>query len=272
MHIRPADYPELRLIAWNRGEDDLIDGRKALALYERNWRFVDEAALLPKERDLIERLVREFGNGVLIAHRSPWSWMQSERFLVIDFEATCCDRGTVPRDHMEIIEIGAVMVERQRDQFKVVDEFQSFVHPIRHPTLTSITQRDVDAAPLFVEVMTQFRSWLYRYDGFVFCSWGDYDLKQLRQDCDYHQVPYPIGAQHVNLKRAFTKAQGLKKKPGLAEAIAGAGLTFEGVHHRGIDDARNIARLLPLLFTAQARTAVTAFRHFAGTKPLQTKT
>lgn len=279
MHIRPADYPQLKLIAWNRREDDLIDGEEALALYERNWRFVDEAALLPKERDLIERLVREFGNGVLIAHRSPWSWMQSERFLVIDFEATCCDRGTVPRDHMEIIEIGAVMVERQRDQFKVVDEFQSFVRPVRHPrltafctALTSITQSDVSAAPRFVDAVALFKSWLYRYDGFVFCSWGDYDLNQLRQDCDFHRVPNPIGAPHVNLKRAFTEAQGLKKKPGLGEAIACAGLTFEGVHHRGIDDARNIARLLPLVFRAQEGTAVTAIRHFSGAKPLQTKT
>ncbi len=66
MHIRPADYPQLKLIAWNRREDDLIDGREALALYERNWRYVDEAALLPKERGLIDQLVREFGHGVLL--------------------------------------------------------------------------------------------------------------------------------------------------------------------------------------------------------------
>lgn len=28
---------------------------------------------------------------------------------VIDFEATCCDRGTVPRHPMEIVEFGVVM-------------------------------------------------------------------------------------------------------------------------------------------------------------------
>lgn len=179
--------------------------------------------------------------------------MHPERYLVIDFEATCCDRRTVPREHMEIIEIGAVMVDG--NAFEVLNPFQSFVRPVRHPTLTpfctaltSITQRDADAAPLFVEAMALFRSWLYRYEGFVFCSWGDYDLKQLRQDCDYHQVPYPIAAPHINVKQRFTDVQGLRKKPGLGEAISLAGLSFEGAHHRGIDDARNIARLLPFVF------------------------
>ena len=32
-------------------------------------------------------------------------------FLVVDLEATCSDTKEVPRQEMEIIEIGAVMVE-----------------------------------------------------------------------------------------------------------------------------------------------------------------
>lgn len=31
--------------------------------------------------------------------------------LVIDFEATCCDLGTVPRNEMEIIEFGATKID-----------------------------------------------------------------------------------------------------------------------------------------------------------------
>ena len=179
--------------------------------------------------------------------------VQPERYLVIDFEATCCDKGTVPREHMEIIEIGAVMVEAA--DLQVVDEFQSFVRPTRHPKLTSfctgltsIGQRDVDAAPVFKDVIANFKAWLYRYSGFVFCSWGDYDLKQLRQDCDFHKVPYPISAPHLNVKRLMVERQQLSKKPGLGEAVRLAGLEFSGTHHRGIDDARNIARLLPYVF------------------------
>ncbi|NHZ40738.1 3'-5' exonuclease [Massilia aquatica] len=178
--------------------------------------------------------------------------MQASRYLVIDFEATCCDNGSVPRDHMEIIEIGAVMVDGA--SLAAVDEFQTFIRPVRHPqltpfctTLTSIEQKDVDSAPLFEEAIGQFKTWLYQYRDFVFCSWGDYDLKQLHQDCAFHKLPYPISASHANLKRLMAERQKLSKKPGLGEAIRLAGMKFEGDHHRGIDDARNIARLLPYI-------------------------
>jgi len=178
--------------------------------------------------------------------------MHASRYLVIDVEATCCDKGTVPRDHMEIIEIGAVMVDGT--SLAVIDEFQTFIRPVRHPrltpfctALTSIAQEDVDSAPMFEEAIAGFRSWLYRYSDFVFCSWGDYDLKQLHQDCAFHKVPYPISASHVNVKRLMAERQTLSKKPGLGEAVRLAGMTFDGAHHRGIDDARNIARLLPYI-------------------------
>ena len=175
---------------------------------------------------------------------------QADHLLLIDFEATCCDQGRVPRHQMEIIEFGAVMVDART--LAVISEFESFVRPVRHPRLTpfctqltSITQADVDAAPGFAEVLARLKPWLYRHPNFVFCSWGDYDRHQLQQDCDFHRLPNPIGAQHLNVKRLFSERQGLSKKLGLNEAVARAGLEFVGTHHRGIDDARNIAKLLP---------------------------
>jgi inhibitor of KinA sporulation pathway (predicted exonuclease) len=59
-----------------------------------------------------------------------------------------------------------------------------------------------------------------------------------------HGLPNNL-PEHVNLKTRFTEAQGLKKKPGMAQALGLCGLNLEGTHHRGIDDARNIARMLP---------------------------
>ena len=179
--------------------------------------------------------------------------MQTNFYLVIDFEATCCDKATIPREQMEIIEFGVVMVDAH--SLQVIDQFQSFVRPIRNPELTafctqltSIGQQDVNSAPSFIEVVASFKTWLNQYHGFVFCSWGDYDLKQLWQDCAFHKVPYPISAAHINVKRLLTERQRLRKKPGLGEAIRLAGLEFTGTHHRGIDDAHNIARLLPYIF------------------------
>ena len=65
MKLNIADYPQLKLIAWNRFQDDLIEEDEALALYERNWRYVDREALTDKEQQLIDRLVIQFGNRVL---------------------------------------------------------------------------------------------------------------------------------------------------------------------------------------------------------------
>ncbi|MGV7206224.1 hypothetical protein ACLB1G_00045 [Oxalobacteraceae bacterium A2-2] len=59
------DFPQLRLIAWNRHPDDAITGAEAFDLYERNWRFVDEPAMLPHERALLARLTRQYGHGIL---------------------------------------------------------------------------------------------------------------------------------------------------------------------------------------------------------------
>ena len=75
-------------------------------------------------------------------------------YLVVDLEATCCDRGNIRKEEMEIIEIGAVMVHSE--SLSIVDEFQSFIKPIRHPiltefckSLTSIAQAQVDRAPTY---------------------------------------------------------------------------------------------------------------------------
>jgi len=64
--VRLTDFPQLRLLAWNRSSDDVLDDREALALYEANWRFVDPARLSKEERALIDRLVTNVGRGVLL--------------------------------------------------------------------------------------------------------------------------------------------------------------------------------------------------------------
>ncbi len=57
-------YPNLRLLCWNRSER-FIPAREAFSLYERNWRLVDEKTLGSHERELIDRLMRTHGAGVL---------------------------------------------------------------------------------------------------------------------------------------------------------------------------------------------------------------
>lgn len=67
MNVRVNKYPQLRQLCWNRPDDAVVDGETALALYERNWRFVDHDAIIPSEQRLLDRLVAEYGNGHLLA-------------------------------------------------------------------------------------------------------------------------------------------------------------------------------------------------------------
>jgi inhibitor of KinA sporulation pathway (predicted exonuclease) len=176
--------------------------------------------------------------------------MTSDRnYLVIDLEATCDNAGLVPKREREIIEIGAVLVDAIN--FEPIAEFQSFVRPVQHPTLTpfcqqltSITQEEVDTAPGFPEAIEALRRFMTN-ECPLFCSWGNYDRGQFGLDAGYHQVELPFGSDHLNLKQAFSDALGTRKRFGMAAALRQLALPLDGTHHRGIDDARNIARILP---------------------------
>lgn len=170
-------------------------------------------------------------------------------YLIIDLEATCSDDGQVPREEMEIIEIGAVM--QSSLTFEIESEFQTFVRPVRHPGLTAfcteltgITQQDVAAAPDYASALEGLVQWMAPYEDALFCSWGDYDRKQFQQDCTYHGVPYPFGPEHLNLKAEFSRTLGLRRNAGITHALRKLNFEFEGSHHRGLDDARNIARIV----------------------------
>lgn len=174
--------------------------------------------------------------------------MNHVTLIICDLEATCWEDKPY-RDEMEIIEIGAVRLV----DGVVTDEFQRFIRPSLHPLLTefckkltSICQEEVDSAMLFPEVYRTFLDWIGPQP-FVFSSWGKYDLRQLQLDVtrtglEWHQ---PL-ERHLNLKHLF--AQWRQVKPcGMERALQLAGLPLEGTHHRGIDDARNIARLTQLM-------------------------
>lgn len=172
--------------------------------------------------------------------------------LVVDLEATCDSGERIPRHEKETIEIGAVLVDSA--SLEPVDELGTFVRPVRHPVLTrfcteltTITQRDVEDAPPFPEAIERVRSWLAGRP-ILLCSWGDYDKNQLAQDARYHRVALPFGDAHLNLKKRFSESLGLPKMLGVSGALRHVGLELRGTHHRGIDDVRNIARLLPWVF------------------------
>ena len=174
-------------------------------------------------------------------------------WLVIDLEATT-DEGGWPLEEMEIIEIGASLVRFDGHE---VDHFQRFVKPLRRPCLTNfcrelthINQTNVDGAVPLVQVWAQFERWLLTHQPRLvgWASWGEYERRQLEQDCQLHHLSSCMSqVPHLNIKRRFAEARQLPRSVGLNAALQLAGLQFSGQQHRALIDARNTARLLPLV-------------------------
>jgi inhibitor of KinA sporulation pathway (predicted exonuclease) len=166
--------------------------------------------------------------------------------VVMDLEASCWEAAWV-RHRMETIEIAAVRLDEAYD---AVDEFDSFVRPVAFPRLssfcrklTSISQEQVDAADTFPKAFARFVTWMGAGPRRL-VTWGAFDIGQFRMDCERHGMVFPehLAADHLNLKTAFGKWKGLKRV-GMQEALDLLGLPHVGHLHRGIDDARNIARI-----------------------------
>lgn len=175
----------------------------------------------------------------------------SRPIIVCDLEATCWNRNEREQtvSIMEIIEIGAVKTDLTGH---ILDSFSTFVQPADNPKLsdycqqlTHIYQDDVDQAPRYPAAVAQFNEWLGDLTGHIWASWGNYDRRQFISDFNRHAVaPNVMWIPHVNLKRPWRRTT-KHSRQGLRAALAFHNLDFIGTPHRGVDDARNIAKLLP---------------------------
>ncbi|GAA4761665.1 MULTISPECIES: 3'-5' exonuclease [Streptomyces] len=166
---------------------------------------------------------------------------------VVDVEATCWEDRPPPGEVGEIIEIGLTVVdlaarERLARHRILVRPARSSVSPFC-TGLTGLTQDEVDTGLSFAEACRALAA-EHRAGQRPWASWGDYDRRQFTRQCRATATPYPFGSRHTNAKAVFTEARGLHKRPGMAQALALAGLPLEGRHHRGEDDAWNIAALV----------------------------
>lgn len=188
----------------------------------------------------------------------------AQPIFIVDLEATCWDdRRPYSVDETEIIEIGGVLATPDG---KVLDEFWTFVRPVVEPVLsrfctrlTSITQADVDEAPVYRDAMRLLDAWTDQRTG-IWGSWGNYDFREFASmERRFASGSAFLKRPHVNLKKAW-RATTRQRRTGLQSALAFHNLEFEGVHHRGIDDARNIARLLPFIDEEKIRAGVGALQ------------
>lgn len=148
----------------------------------------------------------------------------------------------------EIIEIGAIKLNPYGE---VTGAFNQFIKPVLNPRLsafcqelTTIEQEDIDRAKSFPDVIERFQDWAEIFDeDYLLCSWGNFDRTMLIQDCRLHRMEEEWAEEHINLKRQYQELKKLRRPWGLRRAVESEGFEFTGVHHRGIDDAENLAKI-----------------------------
>jgi len=171
-----------------------------------------------------------------------------KRLLVIDIESTCWEPpNTKPHNEIqEIIEVGIAEVDIK--ELRIIHNEGLLVKPALSKVsafctkLTTLTQEQVDKGISYKEVCNQLER-VYNSPNVTWASWGDFDRKQFQKDSNIKTVRYPFGPRHINIKNLFSVIYGLDKELGLDAALEYLGMKLEGTHHRGVDDARNIAKV-----------------------------
>lgn len=176
---------------------------------------------------------------------------------VLDFEATCWIYEKAG-NRAEIIEFPSVLIKVNYQNLPTyVSEFRKFVKPTLNPILTDfctkltgITQSDVDNANTFKTVFMEHQTWLKEHvpDSckLFFATCGHWDLRTMlpNQVKKINGLKIPSCYKcYINLKDDFKFFYG-KTVGSMTDMLTKLGLKLEGRHHSGIDDCRNIAKVL----------------------------
>jgi inhibitor of KinA sporulation pathway (predicted exonuclease) len=80
----------------------------------------------------------------------------------------------------------------------------------------------------------------------VWASWGDYDRWMFKSECERKNVRFPLSDRHLNLKMMTAVLWGWEREYGIGTALRTMQMDFadDTIHHRGNDDAFNIARAM----------------------------
>jgi len=183
--------------------------------------------------------------------------IRRDKIVIVDIEATCWRGSTPPPgEQHEIIEVGVCNLDVRSGL--PMDKRSILVKPTRSKVspfctkLTTLTQELVDTGGTFAEAcITLERD--YETKTHLWGSWGEYDHKMFRKQCESFGVSYPFSDHYVNLKAVFANLVNRKKQVGMMRALKMLDIKPEGTHHRGDDDAWNIARIVTYLFKEHGR-------------------
>lgn len=173
---------------------------------------------------------------------------------VIDLEATCWEGEPPVGQHQEIIEIGLAVVEHDdsggwrlsRTESMLVEPVTSEISSFCE-SLTGLTSDMIDREGIPLDAA--FDRLRDDYDAFErpFVSWGDFDRRLIRTECERRGLRYPFNS-HVNLKTIDALDDHLRNEKGMMTSLRRRDIDHQGDHHRGIDDARNIAKIFMDIF------------------------
>ncbi|KAG8699013.1 hypothetical protein FRC08_005550 [Ceratobasidium sp. 394] len=221
---------------------------------------------------------------------SPGAKQPLDYLIAFDVEATCV-QGTDFNWPNEIIEWPVVLLkwsDKDADgrarTLEVVDEFRSYVKPVWRPklsdfctSLTGITQANIDCAPQFKTLLRRFQAFLAKHGlvdprtgkpqkRFAFCTDGPFDVRDfcvktafinklpmpewLRQDVvDVRRIVHSYLSRTDLGKVYISRTQTLN----MVAQLHALGMSFEGRQHCGMDDTRNVARILTELGKREVR-------------------
>ena len=176
-------------------------------------------------------------------------------YAVIDFECTCWNDKRARKWKHEIIEFPVVFMNSKT--LEVDYEFRRYVLPTENSCLsdfctdlTGISQDDLRYSNSLKYVIKEFEEFLEENDitDFTVCTDGPWDLMRfLAPETRRKQIPYPDWAiQYLDVRNQFARSFRFRNMQGMnvERMLSMVGLDFQGRPHSGLDDARNIARLL----------------------------
>ena len=146
----------------------------------------------------------------------------------------------------ETIQFGAVKLDSNNE---IIGRYESFVKPRyshideKVSKLTHITDKTVQDAPDFIDIINGFLDWAG--DTVTIMSWSMEDLKQLRKESiqkNFSDARLDAMFENwVDLQKSFGEAVGIEQQVSLSNAVKGIGREFSGTEHSAIDDAENTA-------------------------------
>jgi ERI1 exoribonuclease 3 len=183
--------------------------------------------------------------------------------IILDFEANCSENNSVP---LEIIEFPCVVYDIENDIIKRDIDFSYFCKINTKLTpfctqLTSITQKMSDSGESLSELLKLHSKWMFTNDlkdKSMFVTCGDWDLKTaLPTHCKLLGIKYPNYLKKwCNVKIMFEETY-YKKSRSMTNMLDELNLKLDGVHHRGIDDCANTAKICQKLINDGCKFRIT---------------